>query len=176
MVKLLKHSKIPFVQGIQYRQGQNQNHWKAEYIHVISMYGNVVNISFICKYVTLKIDYLVASATDYYVDFLPDIATFTVSILQLVKKTYIKVNWASSRDHGTYHIGDQRRLRQACIFRTVSPEPSLFAHMKYGSRPRVRPQIRHLVPLNDWACTFEEWVYGGRKVPYSHDMAQSKLA
>ena len=26
----------------------------------------------------------------------------------------------------------------------VSPEPSLFAHMKYGSRRRVRPKIRHL--------------------------------
>ena len=29
----------------------------------------------------------------------------------------------------------------------VSPEPSLFAHMKYGSRRKVRPKIRHLVPL-----------------------------
>ena len=28
--------------------------------------------------------------------------------------------------------------------RTISPEPSLFAHMKYG---RVRPKIRHLAPL-----------------------------
>ena len=28
--------------------------------------------------------------------------------------------------------------------RAVSPEPSLFAHMNYGSRRRVRPKIRHL--------------------------------
>ena len=28
--------------------------------------------------------------------------------------------------------------------RTVSPEPSLFAHMKYGSRRRVHPKNRHL--------------------------------
>ena len=28
--------------------------------------------------------------------------------------------------------------------RAVSPEPSLFAHMKYGSRRRVWPKIRHL--------------------------------
>ena len=32
--------------------------------------------------------------------------------------------------------------------RTFSPEPSLFAHMKYGSRRRVRPKIRHLAPLD----------------------------
>ena len=29
----------------------------------------------------------------------------------------------------------------------VSPEPSLFAHMKYGSRWRVWPNTRHLAPL-----------------------------
>ena len=58
-----------------------------------------------------------------------------------------------------------------CI-RTVSPEPSLFAHMKYGSRWRVWPKIRHLAPLNGCTCMFEKWVYGGRKVPLSHELAQ----
>ena len=48
------------------------------------------------------------------------------------------VIWASSWDYDTYHIGDQQRLRRACA---VSPEPLLFAHMKYGSRRRVRPKI-----------------------------------
>ena len=38
---------------------------------------------------------------------------------------------------------------------TVMPEPSLFAHMKYGSRRRVRPNIRHLAPLDCCACVFE---------------------
>ena len=47
----------------------------------------------------------------------------------------------------------------------VSPEPSLFAHIKYGSKRRAWPKIRHLAPLDGCACTFEEWVYGGRKVP-----------
>ena len=42
--------------------------------------------------------------------------------------------------------------------RAVSPQPSLFAHMKYRSRRRVRPNIRHLAPLDGCACTFEEWV------------------
>ena len=45
--------------------------------------------------------------------------------------------------------------------RAVSPEPSLFAHMKYGSRRRGWPKIRHLTQLDGCACTFEEWVYGG---------------
>ena len=49
--------------------------------------------------------------------------------------------------------------------RAVSPEPSLFAHMTYWSRWRVRPNIRRAAPLDDCACAFEEWVYGGRKVP-----------
>ena len=49
--------------------------------------------------------------------------------------------------------------------RAVSPEPSLFAHMKQGSRRKVRPKIRHLAPLDGCACVFEECVYGGRKVP-----------
>ena len=43
--------------------------------------------------------------------------------------------------------------------RGVSPEPSLFAHIKYGSRRRLRPKIRHLAPLDGCACAFEEWDY-----------------
>ena len=46
---------------------------------------------------------------------------------------------------------------------TVSPESLLFAHIKYGSRQRVRPKIRHLAPLDGCTCAFEEWVYGGQK-------------
>ena len=71
--------------------------------------------------------------------------------------------WASSWDYGTYNTGDQRRLKRAWAF---SPEPSLFAHMKYGSRWRVWPDIRHLALLDGCICTFVGWVYGGRKVPY----------
>ena len=50
--------------------------------------------------------------------------------------------------------------------RAVSTEPSLFAYIKYGNRQRVRLKIRHLAPLDGCACASEEWVYGGRKVPY----------
>ena len=38
----------------------------------------------------------------------------------------------------------------------VSPEPSLFAHIKYGSRRRIQPKIRHLAPLDSCACALEE--------------------
>ena len=55
--------------------------------------------------------------------------------------------------------------------RTVSPEPLLFAHINYGSRRRVRPKIRHLAPLDGCACIFEKCIYGGQKVPKSHELA-----
>ena len=45
----------------------------------------------------------------------------------------------------------------------VSPEPSLFAHIKYGSRWRVRPKIRHQAPLDGCACAFEEWIIEDEK-------------
>ena len=54
----------------------------------------------------------------------------------------------------------------------VSPELLLFAHMKYGSRRRVRPKIWHLAPLDGCACAFEQWVYGGRNVSNSHELAK----
>ena len=38
--------------------------------------------------------------------------------------------------------------------RAVSPEPSLFAHIKYGSRRRVRPKYRHLASLDGCACVW----------------------
>ena len=60
----------------------------------------------------------------------------------------------------------QVKTQASLRIRAVTPEPSLFAQMKYGSRRRVRPKIRHLAPLDDCAHTFEEWVYGGRRVPY----------
>ena len=40
--------------------------------------------------------------------------------------------------------------------RAVSPDPSLLAYMKYGSRQRIQPKIRHLAPLDGCACAFEE--------------------
>ena len=40
----------------------------------------------------------------------------------------------------------------------VSPEPSLFAHMKYGSRPWVQPKIRHLAPLAVHVCLKKEFM------------------
>ena len=95
--------------------------------------------------------------------FLPPTDTYSIETTSHI--------WASSWDYGTYHIGDQWGS-----VRAVSPEPSLFAHMKYGSRRSVRPKFRHLAPLDDRTYAFEEWVYGGREVPYSHKMAHLILA
>ena len=80
--------------------------------------------------------------------------------------------WDSSWDY-IWYLSHRRPAKALVSLRihAVSPEPSLFAHMKYGSIRRVRPKIRHLAPLDGCACAFEEWVYGGRKVPWSHDKA-----
>ena len=40
--------------------------------------------------------------------------------------------------------------------RAVSPEPSLFAHMKNGNRRRVRLNIRRLAQLDVCPCAYEE--------------------
>ena len=48
------------------------------------------------------------------------------------------------------------KAQASLLIRAVSPEPSLFAHMKYGSRRKVRPKIRHLAPLDSCTCAFEE--------------------
>ena len=58
--------------------------------------------------------------------------------------------------------------------RAVLPEPLLFTHIKYGSKQRVLPKIRHLTPLDGCTCAFEECIHG-RKVPSSHEMAQFSL-
>ena len=63
----------------------------------------------------------------------------------------IFIKGASSWDYGTCHIGDHRRLKQACA---VLPEPSLFKHMKYGGWRKVRPKIRHLAPLDGCTCVW----------------------
>ena len=56
-----------------------------------------------------------------------------------------------------YLLHRQPAKAQASLrINAVSPEPSLFAHMKFGSRRRVQPKIRHLALLEGCACTFEE--------------------
>ena len=58
---------------------------------------------------------------------------------QLMRFWYLSHRWPAKA---------QASLR----IRAVSLEPSLFAHMKYGSRRRVWPKIRHLAPLDGCAC------------------------
>ena len=52
----------------------------------------------------------------------------------------------------------QARLRM----RAVSSEPSLFAHIKYGSRRRVWQKFKRVAPVDCCISVFEDWVYGGR--------------
>ena len=68
---------------------------------------------------------------------------------------------------GLWYLPHRRPAKcQASLrIRAVSLEPSLFAHMKYGSSQRIGQKIRRLASLNGCACAFDECVYGGQKVP-----------
>ena len=60
-----------------------------------------------------------------------------------------------------WYLSHRRTAKAQASLRihAVLPEPSLFAHMKYGSRQRVRPKIRHLTPLDaivSWAGSFKK--------------------
>ena len=58
-------------------------------------------------------------------------------------------NWMSQLMRLWYLSHTRPAKAQASLrIRKVSPEPLLFAHMKYGSRRRVWPKIRHLAPLS----------------------------
>ena len=66
--------------------------------------------------------------------------------------------------HDMWYLSHRRTAKaqaRLCI-PAVSPEPSLFAHITYGSRQRVWPNIRRVATVGSCACVFEEWVYGGR--------------
>ena len=79
----------------------------------------------------------------------------------------LRLRWAKKSEYKVSHLMRLWYLsrRRPAKAQAISQEPSLFARMKYGSRQRVRPKIRHLAPLDGCSCLFEEWVYGGRKVP-----------
>ena len=66
-----------------------------------------------------------------------------------------------------WYLSHRRPAKAQASLRScsVSPEPSLFPHMKYGSRRRVQPKSRHLATLDGCTCAFEKWVYRGWKVP-----------
>ena len=91
------------------------------------------------------------------------------NVLELWKQHH---KWASSWDNCTYNIGDRWRLRRACA--SAQSRQSLHCSHTWSMEvdERVRPKIRRLAPLDVCACAFEEWVYGGRKVPKSHEMSK----
>ena len=77
----------------------------------------------------------------------------------------VSISWAGSWDYGTYHKGDQRRLRRVCAS-AQSRQSLRCSHTRSMVEHDGSDQkIRHLTPLDGCACAFEEWGYGGRKVP-----------
>ena len=120
---------------------------------------------------------------DWQTDITCMISAVAVRILSfLATACIIFTNWSSEPAHEIMVLiiqatrkGSGEPAHPRLRIRAVSPEPSLFAHMKYRSRRRVRRKVGHLAPLDGCACTFEKWVYGGRKVPWSCETAQIKL-
>ena len=72
---------------------------------------------------------------------------------------------AGSWDYGTYHIGDQRRLRRACASCSLARAFAVRSHKVWKVDKGSHKKIRHLSPLDGCTCAFEEWVYRGQKVP-----------
>ena len=97
----------------------------------------------------------------------PSTAVTATVFTRVTITTEIYNIWASSWDYGTYHIGDQRRLRPACA--SAQSCQSICCLHTWGMKVhgRVQQKIRHLAPLDGCICAFEEF-YGGRKVPSSH--------
>ena len=80
----------------------------------------------------------------------------------------------SCQIHNGYNLSQHKRLwslshrrpakaQVSLRIRAVSPEPSLFAHMKNGSRRRVRPNIRHLAPLDGCASSLKNEITEDKK-------------
>ena len=59
--------------------------------------------------------------------------------------------------------------------RAVSPEPSVFVHIKYGCRQSVRPNTRHLAPLDGCTCAFEKKEFTEDEKYHNLVMAQIHL-
>ena len=70
-----------------------------------------------------------------------------------------------------YCIGDQWRLRQACAS-AQSRQSLRCSHTWTMEVKKGLTKIRHLASLDGCSCVFEEWIYGGQKVPKSHELAQ----
>ena len=68
-------------------------------------------------------------------------------------------NWASSWDYGTYHIGDQRKLRRACTYAQSHQSLRCARTWSMEADEGSDRKIKDLPPLDGCACAFEEWVY-----------------
>ena len=64
------------------------------------------------------------------------------------------------------------KVQASLRIRTVSPEPSLFAHTSSESRGTFRQKARSLAPLNGWACEVKIYHDGMLEDTNSLDGAQ----
>ena len=122
----------------------------------------------VCEYNTVLVVWKMAfPATYLFINHLFIILNKTISLKLIYCIIVNQFHQHTSQLMRLWYLSHKRPVNGQASLRIhlVSPEPSLFAHIKYGNRWRLRPKIRHLAPLDGCACAFEEWVYGGQKVP-----------
>ena len=87
----------------------------------------------------------------------------------------LKNDLSHGLSHGTYHIGDQRRLRPTCAS-AQSRQSLCSSHTWSMELVEGSDQTSDILdPLGGCACAFEESVYGGRRVPYSHEIISMEI-
>ena len=102
--------------------------------------------------------------------------TFKVYEVEEISLLMRSAKWEMSQLMRLWYLSRRQPVKAQASLRicAVSPESSLFAHIKYGSRRRGQQKIRHLAPLDGCACAFEEWVYRGRKVTQFHEFTENE--
>ena len=86
-------------------------------------------------------------------------------LLLFLKKAPISFNdiWANAWDYGTYDIGDQRRLRQACA--SAQSRQSLRWSMELTKGPTKKKKKQTSSPIGWLRMRVWSMSYEGRKVP-----------
>ena len=81
---------------------------------------------------------------------------------RLCDKYHNLMSWLS---YSNESHGRPAKAQASLRIRAALPQPSLFAHIKKGSRRRIRPEIRHLAPLDGCTCAFEKKFTEDEKCP-----------
>ena len=132
------------------------------HVHASCSHVELSNTYTCIRWMTSQIGYLKLLITRSILSGPLDFEIKRVACIMTDFSFYLNLKRKYEPAHEIWYLSHRRPVEsQASLrIRPVLPEPSLFA-----SRWRVQPKIRYVAPLDGCTCTFEEWVYGGRKVP-----------